>query len=153
MDAISDTRKKIGYALFIVGLVLIAYVVGSVILLFVGFVDVPIEVFKADESDEEVENTLEGNLSSLMDTSMKDMYPMYNLSIWLSIAFILLFAGYFLCKLGLAVITPQQAPSKSIFRKTFEQKTDHTTDKNSIERKSYYPINNEDFENRPNKPF
>jgi nucleoside recognition membrane protein YjiH len=151
MDAISDTRKKIGYALFIVGLVLIAYVVGSIILLFVGFVDVPIDVFKTDESDEESENSLD-NISKYMDTSMKDMYPMYNLSIWLSIAFILLFAGYFLCKLGLAVITPQTSP-KSFLRKTTEKKNYHTDNKDSIQRGTYYPVDEEKFENRPNNPI
>ena len=149
MDAVSDTRKKVGYALFIVGLVLIAYVVGSIILLFVGVGDVPIEIFKADESDKEIGNT---NYSKLVETSIKDMYPMYNLTIWLSIAFILLFAGYFLCKLGLAVMTPNTS-TKPILRKILEDKNYKTDDKNNIQKGTYYPVDEEKFENRPNNPI
>jgi hypothetical protein len=155
MDAEADGRKKIGYALFIAGIILIAYVVGSIIFVFVGIGDVPIEILKSKELelDQESQDILEeANMTSLMEMSMEDMYPMYNLMIWLTLAFMLLFAGYFLCKLGLTAMTPPTTP-KPIFRRAFGGKKYDKEHKEGIEREKYDSLHDEEFENRPYDPI
>ena len=154
MDAEFANKKKIGYALLIIGLCLIAYVIGSVLFVFTGLGDVPVEFFKSEQTyEEELEKQLESmdmsNSTGILDMSdyMNDMYPMFNLTIWLTIAFLLLFAGYFLCKLGLAAMKPTE-PTKPKLRKNFSEKNYNTTYyQDKVESGNYSTSDHEDFEN------
>jgi len=149
MDAAAENKKKLGYALFIVGIILIAYVLGSVIFIFVGAGDVPIDVFKNNKSDVNDDNTLEGNITDIMEMSMEEMYPMYNLMIWLSFAFLLLFAGYFLCKLGFTVMNPPiQQPKKPSLREVFGGKKHNVAEDNKFENNTYSSVHDDSFEKK-----
>lgn len=160
MDAELTNKKKIGYVLLITGLCLIAYVIGSVLFVFTGYGDVPVNFFKNEQNyEKELKEQLEsinmGNSTGVLDMSdyMNDMYPMFNLTIWLTIAFLLLFAGYFLCKLGFTAMKSSE-PEKPKLRKKIEEKnynTDYYQDKND---NVYYSTkDHEEFENRPNNPI
>jgi len=117
------TRKKIGYVLFTIGIVIILYVLFSVLLVFTGNGEVPINYFNNEENCQDYCNTSYDQIMSQvsnqtpalsldMDEYMSDIYPMYNLMIWLSLSFILLFTGYFLCKLGFTAMSPPVAPKQ-----------------------------------------
>ena len=155
MDAVYNTRKKLGIALFIVGIILIAYVIGSVLVVFIGIGDVPIELFEEKQKEEYTFDmpTPDGNSTkmSLEDTT-EDMYPMYNLMIWLSIAFLLLFAGYFLCKLGLNAMSPPVTKKPSL-RETFGRKNSVSVHHDNVNKDDYDRFQDQDFEGRSDNSF
>ncbi len=156
MDAKADAKKKLGYVLFTVGIILIAYVIGSIMFVFVGAGNVPFEIFKTENGGQISFSmpTIDGNNSNMsMENTMEDMYPMFNLMVWLSIAFLLLLAGYFLCKLGLTAMTPPALSSKSSLRRAFGGKKYNTNYGERIERGNYCPIDEEEFERRPRDPI
>jgi len=160
MDAQSDLKKKIGYVLFIIGIIIIAYTVGSVLLVFSGYGNVPVNFFEKEKDCSEYCNEqyndmlgqIENGTPSInfdMNDYMSDIYPMYNLMIWLSLSFILLFAGYFLCKIGLSAISDKTIPKQEKKRIIIDKSYDNKPNDKNIVNNNYEKVDNENFENRP----
>lgn len=102
-DGSNEFKKTLGQTFFIIGIILIAFVIIYVSLVFVGFSEVPLKVYETDETSSELEEWYEkNNMSGVpnLDDYMGGYYPMMNLMIWVSVSFALLMGGYFLCKIG-----------------------------------------------------
>lgn len=102
-DGNKDFRKTIGKLFFTAGVFIIAFVLVFVGLVFVGFSKVPLEVYQIDETSSQLEEYYEDhNITGVLniDDYMGGYYPMMNLMIWVSVSFVLLTGGYFLCKIG-----------------------------------------------------
>lgn len=103
MDGSNEFKKTLGKTFFIIGIILIAFVIIYVSLVFVGFSEVPLKVYETDETTNELEDWYEqNNMSGVpnLDDYMGGYYPMMNLMVWVSVSFVLLMGGYFLCKIG-----------------------------------------------------
>ena len=150
MDAIADNKKKVGYVLFIIGMILIAYVIGSIIFVFVGAGSVPLEIFEVESNDQisfEMPSYSGNNTNMSVENTMNDMYPMFNLMIWLSLAFLLLFAGYFLCKLGLTAMS-SPVSTKPKIKKVFSEKKYISSQEEAVNSNDYSQIDNDEFEKK-----
>lgn len=102
-DGSNEFKKTLGKTFFIIGVILIAFVIIYVSLVFVGYSEVPLKVYQTEKTSNELEKWYEqNNMSGVpsIDDYMGGYYPMMNLMIWVSVSFVLLMAGYFLCKIG-----------------------------------------------------
>ena len=99
----------VGYVLLCIGIILMFYSIISVIGVFTGG-EVPIEILRAEEKDEIINaeiNPRSGNITIPdIDLSqvIEPMFPMFNVLIWLFIAFFILIAGGRVARVGIQLM-------------------------------------------------
>ena len=112
MEELTKDLKITGYVLLIVGICLMAFSIVAAISVFTGSSNVPIEILKADDTSDTTQGTSGENGEPNMDMGqlMTPMFPVFNLMIFLAIAFFLLVAGQKLARLGLNILKPTPPP-------------------------------------------
>lgn len=112
MAELTKDLKITGYVLLIVGICLMVFSVVAALSVFTGSGNVPIEILKADETSDTSQGTSGENGEPNIDMGqlMTPMFPVFNLMVFLAIAFFILLAGQKLARLGLNILKPTPAP-------------------------------------------
>jgi disulfide bond formation protein DsbB len=111
-------EKVVGYILLVIGLCTMLYSIVTVLSVFNGG-DAPLEILHAEESpDTEQEftgNTTDNTTMPTIDFSemMIPLFPMFNMLIWITIAFFLVVAGGRVAGIGIKMIKLQPHKEKS----------------------------------------
>lgn len=129
MDAKKDIDQKIvGYALLVVGLCIMGYSIFSVFNVFGGG-NVPFEILVPETGDAD-QNLSQGDINitnmSISNINLEQvitpLYPMFNLMIWLAIAFFLVIAGGRVASLGIKMLKASLPELKVIKSERTEKK-------------------------------
>jgi len=102
-------KTIVGYALLIVGLILMFYSIFTAVSVLNGG-EVPIEVLKAEENEQTTEAEIDSESGNVtipeIDLSkvVEPMFPMFNVMIWLFIAFFILLAGGRVARIGIQMM-------------------------------------------------
>ena len=123
-------QKIVGYALLIVGLCIMGYSIFSVFSVFGGG-NVPFEILVSETGDAD-QNLSQGDIDianmSISDINLNleqvitPLYPMFNLTIWLAIAFFLVIAGGRVASLGIKMLKASLPELKVIKSERTEKK-------------------------------
>ena len=146
MNIKEKDKTIVGYFLLIVGILLMFYSIISVIGVFTGG-DVPIEILRPEEKDETTNAEIDpksGNITIPdidLSQAIEPMFPMFNVLIWLFIAFFILIAGGRVARVGIRLmkasipdVTIIKSDLKGInyFNKPTENKEEEKKEKSSI---------------------
>ena len=123
-------QKIVGYALLVVGLCIMGYCIFSVFNVFGGG-NVPFEILVSETGDAD-QNLSQGDIDianmSISDINLNleqvitPLYPMFNLTIWLAIAFFLVIAGGRVASLGIKMLKASLPELKVIKSERTEKK-------------------------------
>lgn len=133
-------QKIVGYALLVVGLCIMGYSIFSVFSVFGGG-NVPFEILVSEAGDAD-QNLSQGDIDitnmSISNINLEQvitpLYPMFNLMIWLAIAFFLVIAGGRVASLGIKMLKASLPELKVIKSERTEKKERNVKVEDSGER-------------------
>lgn len=114
MDLKKWKNEKItGYVLLIIGVLLIVYTIITILGVFNGNTEVPVKILKEDTTQIQ-QNGAGTNTSQSMNLGqiMIPLFPMFNVFIWVVLAFVLIAAGGRLSGLGIRMIKEPKSEIK-----------------------------------------
>jgi hypothetical protein len=112
-------EKLVGYVLLIVGLIIIAYGIISVLNLAGG--GAPIEFLQTSGDTQGSINVSEGGASFDVSQMMEPLFPFFNMVAWIAIAFFIVSAGAKISSIGIKLMKVP-IPDTKIVKTTKEEK-------------------------------